>query len=258
MKSCKTNFPYVECKDLGNDNYLHLINIEKIDLTLEKFIDENIVNICAGNADTDLCVVKKRLINFLTPKKGKTSEMGSIAEFFTHLYLKEIGFNQEFLFLNLEEESLKKGFDGYYSYQNETWIYESKSGSSNTKDISHPKKVKESYNDLNNKISGNTKNNPWQNAYNHARHGDVGSSADVYKKLNKLSEEFTNKKFHNIKDFNIIPGSTIFMNGNWLDIKLSDIEPEIESLVSKFNFKKIHIICVNKKSMELFWDYLNK
>lgn len=202
----KSNKFNVECKEISKGNFLHLINIEEINAELELFIDDSIVAICEGSAGTNLKTIKKRLINFLTPKKGTTIEMGSIAEFFTHLYLKDIGFKQEFLFLNLEEESIKKGFDGYYSFSNEEWVYESKSGSINTKNISHTSKIRESYNELSNKISGNIKNNPWHNAYNHASHIDVVSALDIRKNLKKFSEEFTNEKYHEIKNFNIIPG----------------------------------------------------
>ena len=79
---------------------------------------------------------------------------GSIAEFIVHLYLKACGFSQECLFKNLEEGSIKKGFDGYYTYSNEEWIMESKSGSIKTSGITHRAKIKEAYDDLKNKIDG--------------------------------------------------------------------------------------------------------
>lgn len=252
----KSNAFNSECKEISNGNYLHLINIEEIDSKLESLIDKSIVTICEGDAATDLPIIKRRLINFLTPKKGTNTEMGAIAEFFTHLYLNEIGFKQECLFLNLEEESIKKGFDGYYSLLNEEWIYESKSGSINTKGNCHNGKVKESYEDLKKKISGEVKNNPWQNAYSHASHIDVGSAEEIRKNLKKLSHEFSKEEYHDIKNFNIIPGSTIFLEGNWECIESADLEIEIKTLITKFKFNKISVICVNKKSLELFWDYL--
>jgi len=235
----KSNVFNSECKEIGSGNYLHLINIETIDLKLELFIDKSIVTICEGNANTDLNIIKLRLIKYLTPKKGSNTEMGAIAEFFTHLYLNEIGYKQEFLYLNLEEESIKKGFDGYYSFSNEEWIYESKSGSINTNNISHKGKISEAYNDLKKKISGDVKNNPWQNAYNHASQIDVGSDLSIRENLKKLSEEFTLEKFHDVKNFNIMPGSTIFLDHNWECIKTADLEIEIKSLYFKEYFRII-------------------
>jgi len=254
----KSNSFDVEHKKISNGNYLHLINIEEIDSKLESLIDKSIVTICEGKTDTDLSVIKKRLIHFLITKNGNYTEMGAIAEFFTHLYLNEIGFEQECLFFNLEEGSIKKGFDGYYSRANEEWIYESKSGSISTKNISHHGKIKEAYGDLQKTIAGKKKNNPWQNAYNHASHMDVASSLGIRKNLKKLSEDFINRQYHDIKNFNIIPGSTIFLDGKWKHLNSVKLEKKIKKIITKFKFKKIHIVCVNKKSLKLFWDYLNK
>lgn len=248
-----------ECKDIGNGNLLHLIDIENIDSQFESFIDASIVKICEGNTSTDLKTIKKRLKGYLDSKKGTTLEMGAIAEFFTHLYLNEIGFKQECLFLHLEEGgAIKKGFDGYYSFNSEEWIYESKSGSINTQGISHQGKIREAYNGIKDKVSGNVKNNPWQNAYNHASHIDVGSDPSIRHNLIKLRDDFINKKYYEIKNFNIMPGSTIFLEGNWESIKSPELKNKIIALVKQFDFKKINVVCVNKKSIKLFLDYLNK
>jgi hypothetical protein len=177
--------------DLGNGNHFHFINIPTLDPNIIAHIDANIVSICEGATDTELATIKQRLKADLTPKKGSTLEMGTIAEFFGHLYLTEIGFKQEFLFLNLEERSIKKGFDGYYSLNNETWIFESKSGSIASQGASHQSKVSLAYSDLKDKISGNPANNPWKNAYNHASHIDVSTDETIRKNLQELSRAFT-------------------------------------------------------------------
>jgi hypothetical protein len=245
-----------ECIDLGNGNHLHFINISTLNDDITAYINANIVSICEGATNTDLPTIKQRLKAFLTPKKGSTTEMGAIAEFFGHLYLTEIGFNQEFLFLNLEEGSIKKGFDGYYSINDETWIYESKSGSLTTEGASHESKISSAYSDLKNKISGNPANNPWQNAYNHACHIDVGTDESIRQNLKALANAFNQGKRQDIGSFNIIPGSTLFIEGAWTNIDADDLAPKLKQLITTFNFTKIHIICVNKASIALFWDYL--
>ncbi|MFY2508239.1 hypothetical protein ACN3E9_08105 [Vibrio pectenicida] len=111
--------------------------------------------------------------------------MGAISEFFVHLYLQESGYKQEFLFFNLEEGSIKKGFDGFFSKNSDTFLLESKSGSIKSKKISHKDKLKSAYSDLENYVSGKSekgKNNPWKNAYNHASHIDVGTEKSIRKK----------------------------------------------------------------------------
>ncbi len=254
--SFQSNVFKSECEDLGNGNHLHFINIPTLDGDVTRHIDGSIVSICEGATDTGLPTIKQRLIAFLTPKKGSTTEMGAIAEFFGHLYLTEIGFNQEFLFLNLEEGSIKKGFDGYYSLDDEAWIYESKSGSMATEGASHQSKISLAYTDLKEKISGNPANNPWQNAYNHACQIDVGTGASIRQNLKALARAFTLGTRQDIASFNIIPGSTLFLEGTWTDIDVVGLAPKLKQLLTTFSFSKIHIICLNKASVDLFWDYL--
>jgi hypothetical protein len=255
--SISTAFSFLNI-DLGNENELSIIDIEKIDHALEEYIDSKFISICEGNVEADLTLVKQRLIDFLTTKLGSTTEMGAIAEFFLHLFLNERGYEPQFLFFNLEENSIKKGFDGYYHYNGAQWILESKSGSIGTKGISHSKKVKESYVDLVDKLTGNGPNSPWRNAYSHASHIDVQAKKDVRENIRKFTNEYDRKIFHKIDDFNIIPGATIFLEGNWASSDASIVEKEISALIKTMKFKQIKVICITKKSLSLFWDYLRK
>lgn len=225
---------------------------------LVNYIDEYFVSICEGDSGSNLNDVKKIIIDFLGTKDPRT-KMGATAEFFIHLYLKSLGFKQECLFLNLEERSIKKGFDGYYSIDSEEFIMESKSGSSSTETLTHESKIKEAYSDLKNNLAGTSrksKNNPWKNAYNHASHIDVGTSSNIRKNIKKLSDEYEASTYHNIKDFNIIPSSTIFLENVWTDEYSNDIIDILESLSESLDFKKINIICVTKQSLDLFKNYL--
>lgn len=166
----------VEITEIDDDNFIHIIHIKKIENELEELIEKHIVSICDSDEDESIQIVKEELKLFLQ-NKTKETKMGAVAEFIIHLYLKDIGFNQECLFLNLEEGSIKKGFDGYYTYSAAEWIMESKSGSIQTDAISHKKKIKEAYKDLKSKIGGDAANNPWKNAFNHAK--VVGTELDV-------------------------------------------------------------------------------
>jgi hypothetical protein len=244
-----------ELREVKKNNFLHVIHIEKIDKVLSRLIETYLSTICEGDPGFDFETVKKKLRNIIQSKKDSTLELGIISEFFLHLYLNEIGFKQECLFFNLEEGSIKKGFDGYYSLGTEAWILESKSGSSKTSGISHPKKIKEAYDDLENKLSGKVSNDPWHNAYNHAKM--VNSSDDIKKNLKKLSKAFTEQLPQNIGKFNIIPGSTIFVEDSWAISDPNKLCSEMKIQIKKFNFKKIKIICVNKNSLMLFRKFLD-
>nr|WP_295933617.1 hypothetical protein [uncultured Dyadobacter sp.] len=257
MTALSTSSPFiVATKDLGHSNELFIIDIVDIDSGLKALIDTKLVKICEGNSGTDLAIVKKRLLEFLKTKKGSTTEIGAISEFFLHLYLNDVGFNPQFLYLNLEEGSIKKGFDGYYLFNGDEWVLESKSGSITTAGISHPTKIKEAYDDLVDKLSGKVKNNPWRNAYNHASQMDVGADSNVRANIKKFSDLYSQGKFHRIEEFNIIPGSTLVLDGVWVDADCNKIEIEIKALITKLHFKKIKVLCITKKSLRLFWDYL--
>lgn len=238
---------------------IHIIDIKEINLKLKEFLDEHLVSICEGDSGSELQSVKELILDFLNTKDLNT-RMGATAEFFLHLYLKNNKFKQECLFFNLEERSIKKGFDGYYSFQDEEYIMESKSGSINTTSISHLNKLKEAYEDLKNNVSGQSKkskNNPWKNAYNHASHIDVGAKASIRKNIKSLSDSYDKSIFYNIKNFNIIPASTIYLN-NTSDSKLSaNLIDELKLLSEKIEFEKIHLICVTKSSLNMFNLYLS-
>ncbi|WP_025667597.1 hypothetical protein [Aquimarina megaterium] len=242
---------------LGNNNFLHIIEIESISPDLGNLINDKIRLITEGNTSTDLSLVKRRLYDYLQRKKGTTIEMGAVAEFMIHVYMNEAGFKQEFLFYNLEERSIKKGFDGYYSINNEEWILESKSGNNSIPGNTHPSKFSEAYTDLKNKVKDVNGNNPWRNAYNHACHIDVKSADDIRKNLKILTDDFDNKKYTKIENLNILPASTIFLEGTWNAINQSELESQIRSSLASKTFKGINILCINNKSIELLEDFLN-
>lgn len=244
-----------------NENIsIHIIDIKSLTVPLIEYLDEHFVSVCEGNSGTSLNEVKKIIIDFLKTKDPRT-KMGATAEFFLHLYLRSIGFKQECLFLNLEERSIKKGFDGYYSLNNDAFIMESKSGSSETNNISHNVKIKEAYTDLKNNLAGKSKkskNNPWRNAYNHASHIDVGTASNIRKNIKELSDNYNKSIYYDVKNFNIIPSSTIFLEDNWTDEYSKDIIDKLETLSSSLEFKKLNIICITKNSINIFQKYLEE
>ncbi len=246
----ENEFFSVDIKKSDNGDIIHFINIENVDDKIERLIEEQIVDIWDGDNGSSIDIVKTEISTYLKTKSENIIK-GSIAEFIIHLYLNSCGYIQECLFRNLEEGSIKKGFDGYYSYSNEEWIMESKSGSIKTEGISHKKKIKEAYNDLKDKIEGTNpenKNNPWSNAYNHAVLAK--SSTDILKNIKNLSSNYVKKEFPDINKLNLIPSSTIFHEGEWDENILKPNHEEISKQNETFNYQKINVICVNKKSID--------
>lgn len=247
------------------DISIHVIDIKEITPELKETIDTHITRICDGPEDygITLSTIKKKVKRFLENKApddeqddSKYTFTGAISEFFIHLFLNHIGFQQECIYLNLEENSIKKGFDGYYTIDGASWIMESKSGSSKTKNISHSSKVALSYNQLKNKITASDydENDPWSNAFNHAQR--VNSSADLLKELKKFSEQFINEEINNkLEDFNLIPCSTIFYYQDWEEDKQQIID-EIKEKINDYEYKNIKVICINKRFLNSFMTYL--
>jgi len=249
----------VEIKHLSPQCELHIIDVPAINNNLEKLLDRFLVSICEGDSDSELSLVKLRLRNFFEDKK-KNTKMGSIAEFFVHLYLQSIGYKQEFLFFNLEEGSIKKGFDGFFSKESNTFLLESKSGCITSEKMAHKDKLKSAYSDLDKYVAGKSekgKNNPWKNAYNHASHDDVGAENAIKDKLKKLRNMFDLGSFCKIDDFNIIPCSTIFLDGSWNSAKTTEILTD-HNFLSKFSGNTVKAICVTKTSLDMFFNYLGK
>jgi hypothetical protein len=243
---------------LGYNNFIHVIEIENIDPDFANLIDEKIRLITEGVTDTDITKIKKRLSDFLQRKKGTKIEMGAVAEFMVHLYMNEKGFKQEFIFFNLEERSIKKGFDGYYTINDEEWILESKSGTISTSGISHKSKFIEAYSDLENKIKDSQGNNPWRNAYTHACHRPVESADDIIKNLKTLAEDFDSGNFKKLENLNLLPAATIFLEGTWSSINQSVLLADLKASLATRKFKGINILCVHIKSLELLQNFLNK
>ena len=242
----------------GRKAHIHIIDIQSIDGLLKDYLDQEIVKICEGISDDSIEEVKTYLVKFFKKKEGSTIEIGAIAEFFIHLYLGSIGFNQEFLFTNLEELSIKKGFDGYYTFGSDEWLLESKSGNISTEEISHHSKIKEAFHDLKKKIAGKSEseNDPWKNAFRHASLVQVGSADDLLKNLKKFSRQFQKGEYHDIKDFNIIPTSTIFLDNARHEFDHDVIVSNLKDWLQKKEHKNILAIALTKLSKDLFLSYL--
>ncbi len=240
-----------------NDNVeFHYIGIKDFNKKFIDYINENFVSICKGEKNTSsLEIIKKRAFKFFE-KKDERTRNGGTAEFFLHLYLKFLDYKQECMFLNMEEASIKKGFDGYYSKGNDEWILESKSGNYRFDSVSHHSKITEAYNSLKKQLNGESENDPWQNAYQHANSKDVDTNNTILKILQEFSDDFFSEIYYTPEDFNIIPAGTVFLNGEWEDFDVNEIYEKVVRNIKGFEYKKLIVICCTKKSLDLFMDFL--
>ena len=248
-----------EIVKISRNKTLHVIDVKEIDDDTRKLLDKFFVEICEGESDSELELVKLRLANFLKTKKEDT-QMGAVAEFLVHIYLNKMGFKQEFLFFNLEEGSIKKGFDGLFSKDSETYLVESKSGSILSKGISHKNKLKTAYLDLKDYVAGKSekgKNNPWKNAFNHASHCDVGTEKNIRQKIKALRDMYDLGKYTKIEDYNVIACSTIYLSSAWDGSANSKVLNE-HQFIEEFSAVSVSALCITKASLQKFIDYLGE
>lgn len=252
----------ISTEKIADNIELVIIDIEDLSADILEVLDSNLVSICEGSSGTDLRTVKKYVSDLYVTKDDNWIK-GATAEFFIHLYIKLIGFKQECLFLNLEEGSIKKGFDGYYSDNGVEWIMESKSGDISSVGGTHSEKVILAMSDLEKKVGGKDKsrgkkipNNPWRNAYSHASLYDVGTSEKIRKNIKRLSDDFINGKFYDVSQFNTMPCGTIFLNGIWNPPTHQEITESIKNISNKLKGKQINVICVTQKTVDMFVKYI--
>lgn len=232
------------------------ITILEIDSLTEEilgYLDSVLTEICLGSeSDWDIETTKLQIADFFKNKKPEW-QMGQIAEFFIHVYMKSVGIRQEFIFLNLEERGSKKGFDGFYSDESLHWLMESKSGGSELN--SHHGKLNEALKDLGKKVDGKTPNSPWREAYNHASNQDVKSADKIRDYLNSLTKDYLRGLVHERAEFNVIPCATLYFEDNDFQDKLT-IESNIKTKISDEKFQRVRAICVSNRSIQTFKDYI--
>ncbi len=219
-------------------------------ITIKELLDKNLIEIVSGEDEETLKNVKREMHYFLDSKSEK-QKRGSVAELLTHLVIKELGFVQEFIFKNLEESSMKKGFDGLYSNVDNFWLMESKS--SNIEGTQHKSKINEALVDLRNKIEGKHKSNAFWNAANHIKVVRSDPNKNLLKEIQRISKEYSQGIYPETSEFNLIPASTLFLEHGQ---DLAEIMSSITALLPSHEYKDIIIICIDNKIFDDFIDYL--
>lgn len=195
----------------------------------------------------------RKILSFYESKNSEIIS-GSIAELLLALIIRTQGFTQEYCFYNLEEDSIKKGYDGLYVKNLDYWLAESKSSySEKSHRYKHNATMNKAYMDIKNKLSGETKRDPWLNALNHTK--SAKSDESLQEKLSKLTMSYTEGKFEDIKDHNIIISSAIITD------KLLEVEcshTDIFNIIRNHEAKNKVGIAINLKSIDLILKFLEE
>ena len=246
---------------ISNRITINFLNIDNYSSALISLIKDEITSIWDGDlSDEDLTYVKKQMRSFFKDKeKDEEKKLAFVAEFICHLYLRTRGFKQYSVLKNLEEiKAPKKGFDGLYELNDSMWLIESKCAMPTTK-TTHNKKVGEAYRDLKNKIEStkvdDNENNPWENAKNHFLHTEKKNDT-LLKQIKKLKNLFIDGSEIKINKFNVIPCSTLYMEEKWQVIDPNELRKKLERMLNRYNAKNINVLCINKKNITDFLNFI--
>lgn len=244
------NLIYKNDKGLKKNAQVRFVRLDDF-LLIESYIDKTINEIVSGERFYDDILTTKIEIKNLMTGKNKNQKHGLVAEFFTHLVLRDMGFVQESIFSNLEESSMKKGFDGVYSVRNSIWIAESKSG--HTAGIIHRSKINEAFIDLKEKLEGKSSNNPFRNAAFHMIATRNKPKKKLLDTIKELSTNYKLGKYPSLDEFNVIPVSTLFITHSQTE---EDIIFDVNDIIDEMKYKEIIIICIDNKIYDDFLTYI--
>lgn len=241
------------------DTYKENIQIIVVDIDViydveKEYISQNLVEISKGKGSSyPAKIIAKKLINILE-RQTENNKVGLPAEFLQTVIIRNQGFEQEHLFINLEENSAKKGFDGLFKKDGKIWILESKSSYTLNQHMNkHKVTIDRAYKGISKSLSGQTSNDPWENAVSHAKSANPSDS--LVKKLEQFSIDYVDEKFVKIQDSNLLLGSSVIAND------ISIIEKDIGSVQ---NYLQNHVsnqeivIVMNLKSIDIFMEILEE
>lgn len=222
--------------------------------TFAECLDRHLVSIWFGpSGERSIEVAKKKMKRYFETKlKSRNLLCGSCAEFFLHFYLGQHGYQQACLCSNLEENSIKKGFDGFYLKNGRYWLMESKSSIDGAS--SHLFKVEEAYRDLCHKINAFDENDPWENALNHGFAAGIEES--ILKQIKSLSDDFTLERRHDLKEFNMIPCGTVFIDRTLDEDEAEELFSSARLYFKDKDYASLHVVCVSHSALAGFLRYL--
>ena len=237
-----------------SNNLLLIINILDLTDELKDQINQKINEILDFKTfEKDFESNKKKFLGFYNSKSQKQKK-GIVAEFFVHLYLINQNYEIKKFLINLEDNSMTKGFDGVYTNKNDFWIMESKSGDRSDILNKHIDKLNEAYKYLENNLSSG--NDPYRNSIAHFLIRQENKNSDLYKKFEKLSDDFEKGIFHDISEFNIIASGTLYLNSYEYDFNSEKTEMDVNNFILENHINNSIFLCITQKSKELLISYL--
>jgi hypothetical protein len=253
---------------LQKDKKYAVCHIEELSEELKDLIRKNLTIICHGSCAEDykddvLFSYQSTLSDFLERynKKTEDTKKGMVGEFLAHILLPIIFEDYEIAsaFFNLEEKSIKKGFDMvmYKVKDSSTWITEVKSGNLH-KNQDHDGTISDlldtARSDLSTRLSAGEKTY-WYNAIHHVR-SYLNDEKDYKKALMRVLVDKGNAAAINeseSKKHSVILVSNLFEP---LGTKISSTPAEkfLKKIEGKY-FLDVLVFCVQKETYSRIMDF---
>lgn len=248
----------------ANDDYA-VCHIHNLSDELKDLIRSNLSTICHGSHIADYLNepfynYQSTIASFIEryEKKTKDTKKGMIGEFLSHILITSLfdDYDIASAFFNLEEKSIKKGFDLllYNTADDSVWITEVKSGNLH-KDKNHDQTSKTLLNtaksDLVKRLN-EQENQYWYNAINHVR-ASLHDEKDYRNVLIKiLREDYGNNAATGdatSQDKNVMLISNLFVP---LDTPISSgpAKSLSKSIAAEKLFRKVIVVSIQKSTYE--------
>lgn len=247
-----------------------LCHVDKLSDELKDIIRRNISTICHGSYITDYANAPifsygATLSSFLEryEKKPDLTKKGMIGEFLAHILITELftEFDIASAYFNLEEKSIKKGFDLllYNTEKLTLWITEVKSGNLH-KDKSHDDTtldlLKTAVADLNDRLN-KSEQMYWLNSINSVR-ASLNNNKDYKKALVEILVDKGGAAIKNVSTSNDMQVLLVTNLFEPLATKITDFAPKkYLSTLSKSNkFSESIMFCIQKETYLSVVDFL--
>lgn len=256
--------------DFENHGDWAICYIRSLSSELKKLIRSNLATICHGSHVTDcsdepLFGYEATLSSFLDRYKDKSekTKIGMVGEFLAHILITELfdEFDVSTAFFNMEEKSIRKGFDLvlYKPKDESVWITEVKSGNL-LKGKSHDETAKvllqRAKADVHERLN-EQEIMYWLNAVNAVR-SSVSDTKSYKKSLVQILNQKGGaafKKLAKSEDCSVVLISTLFEP---LKTRISKSAPKnyLEVLKNLKAFKGVLVICIQKETYTRVMEFL--
>lgn len=245
--------------------------IDTLSEELKEVIRKNLSAICNGIADAasgrKMFSYNATLKEFVKryAEKSEDQKKGLIGELILHILLLEfmLDFNVCSPFFNMEERSVKKGFDVVliHSKDQDMWIAESKSGNihrGKTSNQTIAELINTAKNDLKTRLNGES-NSLWTNAITGAK--KVFEENNDKKKaiidiLQECGDAAYNSKLKS-SDINVMLVGTLFHDINE-KFTQEHIKDKKERIDKENLFKKVYVVGIQKETYQNVYNFLNE